>query len=258
MEGVTGVTHWDEVDHSKSIYERFQKQMSLEVSSACKGALDAGANEIWIKDAHDTGRNILAEILPKGVKLIRGWSGHPYSMVQELDDSFDALMMIGYHSAASQGGNPLAHTMSSKTLDSITINDRFASEFFIHGNIAAKHGVPIVFLSGDVGLCEEVKEVSPNTTTVATMVGVGDSTISIHPEESLDAIRCNVKSALSGTLSNCIWDHPKSFVVQIRFNKQHFAYRACHYPEVDLLDAKTIIFKTDDYDEVMRLILFVL
>ena len=90
MEGVTGVTHWDDVDHSKSVYSRFQKQMSLEVSSACKGALDAGANEIWIKDAHDTGRNILAEILPKGMKLIRGWSGHPYSMVQELDDSFDA------------------------------------------------------------------------------------------------------------------------------------------------------------------------
>ena len=257
MEGITGVTHWDEVDHNKSSYGQFQKQMSLEVAAACEGALEAGAKEIWVKDAHYSGRNILAEILPKGVKLIRGWSGHPYSMVQELDDSFDALMMVGYHSRAGQGGNPLAHTLSSSKLDSITINDRQTSEFFLHGNIAAKHGVPLVFLSGDVGLCEEVLEVSPGTTTVATMVGVGDSTISIQPQESLAAIKTKVKSALSGELSNCLWDHPKSFVVHIRFNKQQLAYRASHYPGAELFDPKTIAFTTKEYDEVMQLILFV-
>ncbi|MED5426666.1 MAG: M55 family metallopeptidase [Candidatus Neomarinimicrobiota bacterium] len=257
MEGITGVTHWDEVDHNKSSYGQFQKQMSLEVAAACEGALEAGAKEIWLKDAHYSGRNILAEILPKGVKLIRGWSGHPYSMVQELDDSFDALMMVGYHSRAGQGGNPLAHTLSSSKLDSITINDRQTSEFFLHGNIAAKHGVPLVFLSGDVGLCEEVLEVSPGTTTVATMVGVGDSTISIQPQESLEAIKTKVKSALSGELSNCLWDHPKSFVVHIRFNKQQLAYRASHYPGAELFDPKTIAFTTKEYDEVMQLILFV-
>jgi D-amino peptidase len=245
------------VDHNKSSYGQFQKQMSLEVAAACEGALEAGAKEIWVKDAHYSGRNILAEILPKGVKLIRGWSGHPYSMVQELDDSFDALMMVGYHSRAGQGGNPLAHTLSSSKLDSITINDRQTSEFFLHGNIAAKHGVPLVFLSGDVGLCEEVLEVSPGTTTVATMVGVGDSTISIQPQESLEAIKTKVKSALSGELSNCLWDHPKSFVVHIRFNKQQLAYRASHYPGAELFDPKTIAFTTKEYDEVMQLILFV-
>jgi D-amino peptidase len=257
MEGITGVTHWDEVDHDKPVYGQFQKQMSLEVAAACEGALEAGAKEIWVKDAHYSGRNILAETLPKGVKLIRGWSGHPYSMVQELDDSFDALMMVGYHSRAGQGGNPLAHTLSSLKLESVFINDRQTSEFFLHGNIAAKHGVPLVFLSGDVGLCEEVLEVSPNTSTHATMVGVGDSTISIQPQESLEAIRAKVKSALSRELANCLWSHPNSFAVRIRFNRQQLAYRASHYPGANLIDPKTITFTTKDYDEVMRLILFV-
>ena len=251
------MTHWDEVDHDKPVYGQFQKQMSLEVAAACEGALEAGAKEIWVKDAHYSGRNILAETLPKSVKLIRGWSGHPYSMVQELDDSFDALMMVGYHSRAGQGGNPLAHTLSSLKLESVFINDRQTSEFFLHGNIAAKHGVPLVFLSGDVGLCEEVLEVSPNTSTHATMVGVGDSTISIQPQESLEAIRAKVKSALSGELANCLWSHPNSFAVRIRFNRQQLAYRASHYPGANLMDPKTITFTTKDYDEVMRLILFV-
>ncbi len=146
-----------------------------------------------LKDAHYSGRNILAESLPNNARLIRGWSGHPYSMVQEIDSSFDALIMIGYHSRASSSGNPLAHTMSSSKLDKVLINEQAASEFFLHGHIASKYKVPLVFLSGDAGICDEVKKVSPNTKIHATMVGVGNSTISTHPEESRIAIKSKVK-----------------------------------------------------------------
>jgi len=257
MEGITGVTHWDEVDHNKpSVYTQFQERMTKEVVSACKGANDAGAKEIWVKDAHYSGRNILSEQLPENVKLIRGWSGHPYSMVQELDDTFDALLMVGYHSMAGKSGNPLAHTMSSSKLDSVFINEQQTSEFFLHGNIAAKHGVPLVFVSGDAGLCEEVKDVSPNTTTHATMVGVGDSTINIQPETSRKAIREKVKVTLSSNLKKCIWTHPDSFSLEVRFIKQQLAYRASHYPGATLLDAKTVTFEASDFDDIMRFMLF--
>ena len=257
MEGITGVTHWDEVDHNKpSVYTQFQERMTKEVVSACKGANDAGAKEIWVKDAHYSGRNILSEELPENIKLIRGWSGHPYSMVQELDESFDALMMVGYHSMAGKGGNPLAHTLSSSKLDSVFINGQQTSEFFLHGNIAAKHGVPLVFVSGDAGLCEEVKDVSPNTTTHATMVGVGDSTINIQPETSRKAIKEKVKVTLSSNLKKCIWTHPDSFSLEVRFIKQQLAYRASHYPGATLLDAKTVTFEASDFDDIMRFMLF--
>ncbi len=39
--------------------------MTLEVKAACEGAINAGADEIWIKDAHETGRNIDHNLLPK-------------------------------------------------------------------------------------------------------------------------------------------------------------------------------------------------
>ena len=155
MEGVTGVVNWDEVDHNRpSFYNQFQQKMTREVVAACEGANDAGAAEIWVKDAHYSGRNIMQDLLPKNTRLIRGWSGHPYLMVQELDNSFDALIMIGYHSRASSSTNPLAHTMSSSKIDKILVNDQAASEFFLHGNIASKYKVPLVFLSGDAGICE--------------------------------------------------------------------------------------------------------
>lgn len=258
MEGITGVTHWDEVDQYKSSYPKFQKQMSLEVAAACSGAKKGGATEIWVKDAHDSGRNILPEYLPDGVKLIRGWSGHPYSMVQELDSSFDALMMIGYHSCAGQGGNPLAHTMSSSKVESIYLNDMQTSEFLLHAYVAGKHKVPVAFLSGDVGICEEVLKLNPEISTHATMIGIGNSTISIHPKESVEQIESKVAICLKKNLLNNVLEIPKSFEIKIKFNIAQNAYSASHYLDAKQLDPKTVVFASSDYDDIMRFIHFVI
>ena len=118
IEGVTGIVHWNETEKLKSDWQEFCKQMTQEVKAACEGAISTGAEEIWIKDAHDTGRNIIASDLPQKVKLIRGWSEHPLLMVQELDTSFDALIMIGYHSFSGSNSNPLSHTLSSRIFNS--------------------------------------------------------------------------------------------------------------------------------------------
>ena len=97
IEGTAGITHWDEADRNNPAYPEFREAMTREVVAACEGAIAAGATDILIKDAHDSGRNIHVSQLPECARIVRGWSGHPYSMVQELDESFDALVLIGYH-----------------------------------------------------------------------------------------------------------------------------------------------------------------
>ena len=72
IEGVTGVTHWDETDKTKPDYNEFREQMTAEVVAACEGAMNAGVSEIWIKDAHASGRNLVMEKLPEIVRLVRG------------------------------------------------------------------------------------------------------------------------------------------------------------------------------------------
>ena len=109
IEGITGTTHWDETDKAKADYTEFRQQMTAEVAAACEGALKAGVNEIWVKDAHDSARNIIAAQLPPETRLNRGWSGHPYFMMDRLDSTFQAVVMIGYHSRAGSGASPLAH-----------------------------------------------------------------------------------------------------------------------------------------------------
>ena len=256
MEGITGVTHWSEVDPEKPDYAQFQKRMTDEVVSACRGTLDAGAEKIMVKDAHYTGRNILSADLPQESELIRGWSGHPYSMVQEIDRTFDALIMVGYHSRAGSGGNPLSHTMSSAKIERMFINGREASEFLLHGYVGAKHKVPLVFVSGDRALCKEVAEVSPGTATFVTMEGVGDSTVSIHPEKSLSSIRKIVCDALQTVDKTRAWPLPDQFELSIRYMKQTAAYRASHYQGAEFISPKMVRYRAKDYDDIMRFVLF--
>lgn len=255
IEGTTGIAHMDETTKSKSDYAEFQKQMTAEVVAACKGAVEAGADEIVVKDAHDSARNIIQTQLPENVKLIREWSGHPYSMMHGLDGSFDAVMMTGYHSRAGSDTNPLAHTFTGGVAY-VRINDRFASEFLINSYIAALNDVPVVMVTGDKGLCDEAIEVNPKIATVAVSEGMGAASISIHPNIAVKRIEETAKKALSGDISKCKIALPKKFVIEMMYKTHMRAYRASFYPGVKLVRPHVTRYESDDYLEVLKMLMF--
>jgi D-amino peptidase len=256
IEGITGTTHWDETEKKHPDYAEFRDQMTAEVAAACEGALKAGATEIWVKDAHDSARNILAARLPQEARLLRGWSGHPYLMVDGIDSSFQALAMIGYHSRAGSGANPLSHTMSGSDTY-VKINGRFTSEFMINAYTAGLVNVPVVFVAGDAGLCEEASELIPTLTGVAVKQGLGDSTINIHPHLAVDKIRAGIQTALEGNLARCQVKLPDHFSVEIQYKEHTRAYHASFFPGARLIDTRTIQFEAKEYFEVLKLFSFV-
>ena len=255
IEGVTGVTHWDETDLGKADSSIFREQMTAEVVAACEGALQAGATEIWVKDAHDSARNIIASKLPREAKLIRGWSGHPFLMVQELNDTFDGLLLIGYHSRGGAGTSPLAHTMTGN-ITCMSINEQPASEFLIHTYAAAYAKVPVAFVSGDKGLCDEIAQFNSHIGTVAVKEGIGNSTVSIHPDLAVAQIREGASNALKGGLSLCQVKLPAAFSVEIQYRRAYDAYHFGFFPGATQKDDVTVRFENDSYYEVMRFLLF--
>lgn len=257
MEGIAATAVWDEIDHKHKDFPAFSKQMTAEVAAACEGALAGGATEILVKDAHASGRNIEAGKLPKEAKLIRGWSGHPFSMMQELDESFDCALMIGYHSMAGSNGSPLAHTMTGKATE-ITVNGTKASEFLFNAYTAASQKVPVVFVSGDEALCEHAADLIPGIRTVGVKKGVGDSVVTIHPEKAVEEIRATVAQAVPGDSSDCLIELPDHFDVIIRFHKSKEAYKALFYPGMSLEDDQIVRFEADDWMEVLKMSHFVL
>jgi D-amino peptidase len=255
IEGATGATHWDETDKKNPDYGEFQEQMTAEVVAACEGALSAGATEIWVRDAHWTGRNISASKLPREAKLVRGWSGHPFSMMQGLDETFQAVLVIGYHSRAGSGASPLAHTMTGNVVY-VTINGQYASEFLIAAYTAGLVGVPVAFISGDAGICQEAEALIPGLGTVAVKDGVGNSTVSIHPHLAVEQIRGGVEAALKGDLSRCRVTLPDRFAVELRHRNHADAYRVSFFPGANLKEPHTVQFEADDYFEVLRFFSF--
>lgn len=258
IEGVTGIADWEEANKDKVKYQYFAKQMTREVKAACEGANEAGVDKIVVKDAHGSGRNIDPSQLPTNTKIIRGWSRHPYMMVQGIDDSFAAVAYIGYHSYGGSNTNPLAHTMSSSKIDYVKLNGKFASEFLLYANAAAYENVPSVFISGDKGICEYAKKINNSIKTAAVFEGMGSSTISIHPDKSLKLIKNGVKEALSGDLSKNKIELDDHFTLEVKYNYHGDAYKNSFYPGVKQKSAKVIEYKADDYFEIMRATLFLL
>ena len=258
IEGVNNIVSWDETDNKCPEYQYFRKQMTDEVRNACQAIHDVNKdNEILIKDAHDFARNLVLSDLPEFVTLHRGWEGCPCSMMAGLDNTFDAVMFIGYHSAASLDGNPLSHTMNLRN-QYVKINDELASEFYINALYASYLGVPIAFLSGDKALTEVVKKINPNINTVATKEGRHGAVISKHPSVTNKEIYTQVENAIQKDLTTCMIPLPKHFKLEIKYKKFNDAYNASFYPGVKQISTDTVLFESDDYYEVLRAIKFIL
>jgi D-amino peptidase len=257
IEGTAGITHWDEAEKGHFSYPEFRELMTGEVLAAIEGAIEGGATEILLKDAHDSGRNIITEKLPACVRIIRGWSGHPLSMVQGIEDGFDAVIFTGYHSRAGSETNPLAHTMNLR-ISELRLNGVPASEFHLHATAAAYYKVPALFISGDKGICQDAQKLNPGMVTVTTMEGIGRSTISIAPSVARANIKAGVKKALGLDRAACLLPVPKEIVLDVVFNNPTDAYRASWYPGARHVGNRTVQFASTDFFEIMRAQKFIL
>jgi D-amino peptidase len=256
IEGVAGISSWEEAGTDQTEYAYFKEQMTREVVAACEGAVAAGASEILVKDAHGTGRNLVPTNFPECVRFSRGWSGHPFSMMDEIDRSYDAALMIGYHSRAGSGGSPLAHTWSSSVIGLMELNGAPVSEFTINAMTAQYVGVPTVFVSGDELLSDDIKRWNDAIVTVVTQRGHGRSTVSVHPAVATREIREGVERALRRDVGACRKALPEHFRLSIEYKLPSTAYARSFYPGARLEDDRRVVLETDDYFEVLRFIGF--
>ena len=254
IEGVTGTTIWAETELNTPDIKPFLKQMTKEVEAAIRGAIAGGATEILLKDAHDSARNIDISNLPINCKVIRGWTGEPMCMVAGLDESFDRAVFVGYHSKGGSHRNPLAHTLVTNA--DVKINGEYASEFLINTYAAALHDVPVSFVSGDVGLTEEVQLINENIVTFATKEGIGNATLNVSPKLSIEEIYRLVMKSMGIKKDLLQVELPEKFVVEIIYRDHTRAYRNSFYPGATFKPHNTVEFVTEDYYEVLRALQF--
>jgi D-amino peptidase len=255
IEGTAGIAAWDEAERSHRDYAEFRALMTAEVVAACEGARAAGATEVLVRDAHDSGRNLILDRLPNYVRIVRGWSGHPDAMMFGLDAGFHAAIYTGYHSRAGSEANPLAHTTNLR-ISRLLLNGEVASEFTINALAAARYSVPSAFLSGDAGICAEASERIPGIGVVATLEGYGRATLSLSPARAAAAIREGVAVALSRDLSALMPRLAPTYEVAIEFGNPSDAYRAGWYPGARAHGPRAVAFEAADFFEILRALRF--
>lgn len=165
LEGITGTTDAQEMDPSGDGYTAARRWMASDVNAVIAGAFDAGATEVVVCDSHSQARNLVLDDLDPRASLIRGRL-KPGRMVQGLDGSYDAAMLVGYHSRAGAGPGVLNHTWVGKELQDLRLNGVSAGEIHLVAAIAGHHGVPVVMVSGDDVAGAEARALMPDIVTV--------------------------------------------------------------------------------------------
>ncbi|WP_303858082.1 M55 family metallopeptidase [Aminicella lysinilytica] len=256
IEGINNVTAWDETELNLPDHQQASRLMTDEVLAACRGAIKAGADEILLKDGHDSARNIIIDELPEEVRIMRGWTNTPESMMAAIDSSFDAAIYIGYHAGAGYNGNPLSHTMDLSN-NYIKINGRRISEFDMNAYVAAYYGVPSVFISGDEQVCSLAKELVPEIGTCGVKYGIGNATFSIAPSLACKKIEAGVCAALANR-DKCLPVTPDHFDMEINFKECVHALRSSFYPGAEQLDERTVLYRGKDIQDMMAARMFML
>lgn len=250
MEGVSGLINWDETAQGGPDYPLFRKLMTAEANAAIAGALEAGATEIVVRDAHDSARNILPDELRPEARLIREWNG-PLSMMEGIDKTFDAVVFIGYHARAGTPDAVLKHTMSLSLFD-VILNGVRLPEAGWNAAIAGYFDVPVVFLSGDTAICKQVREIVGNVETVAVKDGLGKAASMIHPAKAQDMIQKGVAAALRNLKAYKPFKPSPPYKLEVVFTDENLAQRASWVPGAVRTGERSVAFASGDFMDIVK------
>ena len=196
LEGVVGVVTGEQLGPDGFEYQRFREFMTAELNACIDAARAAGATEFLISDSHGNGQNLLIEQLPTDVMVIRSFP-RPLGMMEGIDDTFDGVIFLGYHSSAANKRGVRAHTMSSANVIDIRLNGISMSEGSMNAAIAGHFGVPVIMISGDdVAVAETQVIVGDIEGAVVKWAKGFHSAQTLTPDAAYEVIRTRTKSAV--------------------------------------------------------------
>ncbi|UCC73446.1 MAG: M55 family metallopeptidase [Gemmatimonadota bacterium] len=258
MEGVVGVVSSDHLGPSGFEYSKAREWMTAEVNAAIEGARAAGATEFVISDSHGNGENLLIDRLPADVTLIRSWP-RPLMMMEGIDETFDAVIFIGYHSSTNNPTGVRAHTFSSGRLAGIYLNGTAMPEAGINAAIAGHFGVPVIMISGDDAALEETRKLIGEIEGAVVKQAISyQSARTLMPGVAYNLIREKVTSAVGriGDFDSYVLETP--ITLDLVFKNYRPSEMLAYLPIVERTDSHSIRFMGRDMVEISKFLEFVL
>lgn len=257
MEGVVGTVTGDQLGPTGFEYGRFREFMTREAVAAVTAARAAGATDIIVADAHGNGENLLIELFPPDVRIIRSWP-RQLGMVAGVDQQVDAVMFIGYHASTNNVKGVRAHTFSSASLTRVALNGVNVSEGSWAAAIAGHFNAPVIMISGDDAAIAEVRSAVGNIEAAETKKTLGfHSAMTLTPQASYDLIAARVRAAMARRGEFKPYKVTTPVTVDVTFKNYTPAEMLAYLPGFERTDAHSIRFRAKDMVEAEAIRTFI-
>jgi D-amino peptidase len=252
MEGITGVVGDDQTSAGQPEYNRSRKLMAEDANAAIRGAFAGGATEVVVNDSHGSQRNLLPEDLDPRARLI-SHSFKRHGMVEGLDETFDAVIFVGYHAKADSPRGLFAHTGSGVVKD-VAVNGRSAGEGGLNTLMAHWYGVPVVMISGDDVAVAQQKEWTPDIRGVIVKRAINMRAVESRPlAEARKEIEAAARESVAASKKPAR-DRAAAYNVRMQLRNFTIAEVATAFSEIKLVAPDTVEFSRATMPEAYRIV----
>jgi len=256
MEGASGIVRGDKGFQTPGSpnYAIGQRLLTGDVNAAVQGALDGGADEVIVNDAHGPKTNILIEELHPEAKLETPVSGRRDHYLPGLDDSFAAMFIVGVHAMAGTRRAFLDHTQSSTNVYNYYVNGVKYGEIGQYALIAGHYRAPVVLVTGDLAATVEARELlGENVHVVAVKEAVSRNMARcVHPSKAREMIREAAERALEAIdlVEPLVLDLPLEIRLELQSTELADAYE--NKPNVKRIDGRTIVCTVESQLDILN------
>ena len=252
MEGVAGISNWDQVTGGEPLYDEGRTLYTEEINAAVRGAYSAGATEVVVMDCHGAGggwtfNSLLPERLDERVEFVvqRQWSEY----TEFLEQGCDAALFVGMHAMAGTADGGMNHTVSGTHWRNLRFNGRTVGEAGINAALCGTWGCPVLLVTGDEAACREGRELlGDGLTTVAVKKSIGRfSARHKTPATARRLIEEGAAAALRDLKAVAPYDPGRPCRIEVDLGATDHIEQFRHSTVVEIVDGRTIASEAEDW-----------
>jgi D-amino peptidase len=252
MEGVAGITRWQQTTGGHAMYEEGRRLYTAEINAAVRGAKAAGATEIVVMDCHGAGEgwsfnSLIPDELDPACEFVvqNEWTEY----TEYLESGVDAALFVGMHAMAGTRDGVLAHTVSGSSWWRLRFNGVEVGETGINAALCGTWGCPVLLVTGDEASCREGRDLlGEGLTTVSVKRGLGRfSARQLPAQRAREVIEDGARRALGDLGAVAPYDPGSPCEILVDFNTSDHADRYRYRPGVEITAPRQIASRADNW-----------
>jgi D-amino peptidase len=252
MEGVAGITRWEQVSANEKGYREGRRLYTEEINAAVRGAYAGGATEVVVMDCHGAGagwsfNSLIPELLDDRCEWVvqKHWTEY----TGFLEEGCDAALFVGMHAMAGTADGVLSHTVSGTEWRGLRFNGKLVGETGINAALCGMWDCPVLLVTGDEATAREATDLlGAGLTTVRVKTGLGRfSARHVPPRRARALIEEGAKKALSDLDAVSAYHAGTPSEIEVELAAPDFAAVFRNRAGIELKDSQTIVSRAEDW-----------